>query len=340
MKQLMICPVLLSVIPCAAELTALSDSDLSAVDGAGLAYMLEDFAFASGSEIDGTLEIANLSGSIDGIAGEASLQVSRFYVAGSGSNRGQNVLGNGVDIGRLSSPYYIGLELGDQYRVLDNAVVTLETSERLSESLLTRNLETRTESASPGSPTATGQRIDSVTFDDSYQALAGNPSDWIDMGLVFDLDINGNATQSLQMHATGLNLDGTALRLWGRDNQLYGNLALNLYSNTLEFQACGAGVSAGASCGQSIVLSDFLIEGDIGYGDDQPIELSVTPDGQFRLTVGSIEGKSTAFYQEWYGQGPRLDVYVDNVQVGDTSFGSSTIGNLQVQYLDIRSRDL
>lgn len=64
------------------------------------------------------------------------------------------------------------------------------------------------------------------------------------------------------------------------------------------------------------------------------------PDGNFELTLGSIAGKSNAFYQNYYANGPKSNIYIGELKVGNDSFGSSTIANLQIQYLHVRSRDL
>lgn len=320
----------------------MDDEQLAAVDGAGLGIVLEDFSYESGSAVGAgnIFEIGGIRGRINGTVSEAILRVSRLYVAGSGSNRGSFVMGNGVDIGTVNDPYTIAVVDGAPYRVNDKALLQISAPEKNGR-LLNFVTEARTERRFPGRPLPTpSQRVDGVSIDSTYSALNGSLSEWADVGITFDLNIGGINAQSLQAHATGVNIDGTRLQLWGDGGDVYGNLSLNLFMRTLQFQACAAGQVSGATCGQSVLFNNYIIEGQLGYGDDQPLNLSVLPDGNFQLELSSIEGKSTAFYTQYYANGPRLDFHVGEIRVGNTTFGSSTIANLQIQYLNIRSRDL
>ncbi|HCM06119.1 MAG TPA: hypothetical protein DIC30_08940, partial [Oceanospirillales bacterium] len=77
------------------DLEALSDSNLGDVDGAGIGFVLEDLVFNGGEAVNGggTFEITGLQTSDDE---DVVIGISQFYIAGSGSNRGTNVIDNPV----------------------------------------------------------------------------------------------------------------------------------------------------------------------------------------------------------------------------------------------------
>ena len=86
------------------DLEPLNDSNLSNIDGAGIGLVLEDFVFNAGESVNdgGTFEISGLQTSADE---DVVIGISQFYIAGSGSNRGTNVISNPVNIGRLTNPF-------------------------------------------------------------------------------------------------------------------------------------------------------------------------------------------------------------------------------------------
>ena len=97
---LMVLPTLVS-----AELIPLADSTLKKINGEGVGIVLEDFVFQAGEQVNGgTFELSGLENS----NGEPVVfGISQFYVAGSNSNRGINVIDNPVNLGRLLYPYNI-----------------------------------------------------------------------------------------------------------------------------------------------------------------------------------------------------------------------------------------
>jgi len=86
-----------------AELKALDDSQLASVEGAGIGLVLEDFAFEAGEDVAGGNRL-DIGGITNADGEEVVLSISQFYVAGSGSNQGVNVIGNPVNLGRLLYP--------------------------------------------------------------------------------------------------------------------------------------------------------------------------------------------------------------------------------------------
>lgn len=338
-----------------AELVSLNDQQLGAVDGEGIGFIFEDFAFEAGTDVASGNRL-DISGIKNSNGQDVVLSVSQLYIAGSGSAQGENVIGNPVNLGRLLYPYNIELVDGDVLGIQDKAVFEYSAPKRLtgnssgSDSLLVTASEGRSESRFPAQQTATGQRVDRVTGLDT-SVLTSRLSEKADFGIRFDLEVAGARSQSLEAHATGLVTDGSYVRLWGDNDKMVGNLGLNAFADTLSFFACDAN---GNNCGANVTFSNFAIESELGWGEEQPVTFEVNSSGNFTVEIGSIAGRcgsvtstggcsdaaGKAFYNDFYQNGPRTDVYIGNTTVGGESFGSSTISNLQIQYLRATSRDL
>ncbi len=332
---------LLSSFHVLAELQVLDDSALGNIEGEGIGLVLEDFAFEAGEDVANGNRL-DISGITNKDGDDVVLSISQFYIAGAGSNQGADVIGNPVNLGRLLYPYNIELVDGDEIGIDGRAVFEFASPARFTGSsskaysLLGYNTESRTESRFPGQATASGERIDSISAIDT-SVLSSRDSELADIGVRFDLDVNSVRAQSLQAHARGVAVDGSSLRLWGADNQMVSNINLNLYIQDLTVFACDAD---GNNCGADVNLQNFVLESQLGYGEEQPVTFEVEADGNFTVEVGSIEGKTDAFYNDFYSNGPRTDIYIGKVMVGDTDFGSATVANLQIQYLRATSRDL
>jgi hypothetical protein len=84
------------------EFVSFDDSTLKNINGEGIGIVLEDFVYEAGEQSNGgTFEISgleNLSGKL------VVFGISQFYVAGSNSDRGVNVINNPVNLGRLQYP--------------------------------------------------------------------------------------------------------------------------------------------------------------------------------------------------------------------------------------------
>lgn len=294
-----------------ADLVSLKDNELGNVDGEGVGLVLEDFVYNAGESINGggTFEISGLQTSND----EAVvLGISQFYIAGSGSNQGTNVIDNPVNIGRLSNPFNLELRDGNAIGVADKAVFEFSAPTKLN-----------------------GSR------------MAERP----DLGIRFDLEIAGTSHQSLENHIETLSIDGSYVRLWGGSGHMEGEVALNIYTPSIEFFACDA---AGNNCGSSVDFQNVSIEAQLGKGEYQPVTFEVDATGNFIFEVGSLEGKCSSIngsggcnagaerdvLVDYYNTGPATNAFIGNVQVGGQSFGSTTINNLQIQYLEVKSHDL
>ena len=336
------------------DLIPLNDSTLKQIDGEGIGVVLEDFVYEAGQQANGgTFEISGLENS----NGESVVfGISQFYVAGRNSNRGSNVINNPVNLGRLQYPYNIELRDGNNIGITDKAVLELAAPEKITDiSYFQTSKETRVERRFPGEQVATGQRVDGVTgFNESI--FSTRDSEKADLGIRFDLEVAGNSAQSLGNYVKELAIDGSYVRLWGGDNRVEAEVNLNFYAKQVEFRACDA---LGNNCGDSVSFNNIGIEAQLGDGDFQPVTFEVTSEGQFSFLVGSLEGKCSTNstggcvagaakdrLAEYYETGPNSNVYVENVRIGDApintvgNFGSSTISNFQIQYLEVTSHDL
>jgi hypothetical protein len=292
------------------DLVTLEDHELGSVDGEGVGIVLEDFVYNAGEGTNGgTFEISGLQTSNDDAV---VLGISQFYIAGSGSSKGTNVIDNPVNIGRLSNPFNLELRDGNDIGVTDKSVFEFSAPTKLN-----------------------GSRI------------AERP----DLGIRFDLEIAGTHHQSLENHIETLSIDGSYIRLWGGNGHMEGELALNIYTPSMEFFACDA---AGNNCGTSVDFQNVSIEAELGQGEFQPVTFEVDATGNFVFEIGSLEGKCSSInasggcnagperdvLANYYNTGPATNVYIGNVQVGGQSFGSTTVNNLQIQYLEVKSHDL
>jgi len=294
-----------------ADLVTLEDDELGNVDGEGVGIVLEDFVYNAGESINGggTFEISGLQTSNNE---DVVLGISQFYIAGSGSNQGANVIDNPVNIGRLNNPFNLELRDGNDIGVTDKAVFEFSAPTKLNGSRITERP---------------------------------------DLGIRFDLEIAGTHHQSLENHIETLSIDGSYLRLWGGSGHMEGELALNIYTPSIEFFACDA---AGNNCGASVDFQNVSIEAGLGQGEFQPVTFEVDATGNFIFDVGSLEGKCSSIngsggcnagaerdvLVNYYNSGPATNIFIGNVQVGGQSFGSTTVDNLQIQYLEVKSHDL
>jgi hypothetical protein len=296
------------------DLETLTDINLSDIDGAGIGIVLEDFVFNAGEAVNGggTFEINGLKTS----GGEdVTIGISQFYIAGSGSVQGADATDNPVNIGRLVNPFNLELRDGNDVGVTDKAVFEFSAPTKINGSRLSERPNT---------------------------------------GIRFDLDIAGTRYQSLENHIKSLSIDGSYIRLWGGNGHVEGELALNINTPEIQFFACD---SFGNNCGDTVNFRDVNIELQLGSGEYQPVTFEVDDTGNFIFEVGTLAGKCSSVnstggcssaagsqdYQDlakYYQSGPQSNVYVDKVIVGGQDFGSTTISNLQIQYLEVKSHDL
>ncbi len=345
--------VLCIAVQTQAELVVLDDQELGAVDGEGIGFILEDFAFEAGTDVANGNKL-DISGIKNKSGQEVVLSVSQFYIAGSGSNRGANVIGNPVNLGRLLYPYNLELVDGDTIGIADKAVFEYSAPQRNTgllsgtDSMLVLATENRTERRFPNQQQSTGQRVDRVTGIDT-SVLSSRATELADFGIRYDLNVADFQAQSLEGHAQGVAIDGSYIRLWGENNEMVGNLAFKVFASELTFYACD---SAGNNCGQDVRFQNFVLENELGWGEKQPVTFEVDSSGNFTIEVGRLSSAcadlnssggcslGSAGYSDFYNNGPRADIHIGNVSVGGSDFGSATISNMQIQYLRATSRDL
>lgn len=314
------------------DLVSLDDDDLGFVDGAGIGLVLEDFIYEAGSKINGgaTFELAGLKSS----EGEdVVVDISQFYIAGFGSNRGKEVIGNPVNVGRLNNPFNFELRDGNKIGISNKAVLEFSAPDN-------NNFSSRF-----------GQNED--IENNKIRKNGERP----DIGVRFDLNIGGNDKQTLENHIESLSIDGSYIRLWGDKGKTHANLAVNIYTPLMTFLSCD---SNGANCGEAVQFQDVSIESELGYGDKQTVTFEVNGGGDFVFEVGTLEGANSfknlcgsfndsggcsnsageSVLEKFYTEGPASNIFIGNVSVGGKDFGSSTVSNLQIQYLHVQSHDL
>ena len=329
------------------DLVSLEDHELGSVDGEGIGIVLEDFVYNAGENGGGTFEVSGLQTSSDE---DVVLGISQFYIAGAGSNKGSNVLDNPVNIGRLTNPFNLELQDGDEPSIGVAGKAVFEFS---APTKSVGNVSGNTSYFVPvyvNRSGAIGQRVNGFSSLDS-SVLSSRATERPDMGIQFDLEISGTRYQSLENHIESLAIDGSYIRLWGNSGHMEGELALNIYTPNMEFFACDAN---GNNCGASVNFQNVGIEVELGSGEFQPVTFEVDATGNFIFEVGSLEGKCSSIngsggcnagaerdvLANFYNTGPTTNAYIGNVQVGGQSFGSTTISNLQIQYLEVSSHDL
>ena len=345
-----------------ADLVALDDSDLGEVDGEGIGIVIEDFILNAGSETEGGASV-DISGFKNSTGQDVKLLVSQLYILGNGSNRGTVVDGNATNIGRLSNPFNVELINGNDVGVADKAVFEF-SAPKLHGTTSTFTPTYFNQKGSAGDFTG----FNTALFND-VTTTGSRSSERPDLGISLDLEVAGVKKQSLNTHVKALSLDGSHLRLWGGkelndvgvlEGRMEGELALNIYTSNLEFFACNSGDFFGdSSCGASINFNNLAAELQLGWGSSQSATFEVDGSGNFVFEIKSLEGicggsntgiggctnnsgdQTTDVIERFYSaNGPSSNLYVGEVKVGGQSFGSSTISNLQIQYLKVTSHDL
>lgn len=356
-----------------ADLEPIDDKGLSHVDGEGIGLVLEDFLYNAGQGIGGRNAEIEISGLETSGSNSKSviLDLKQLYIAGSNSQNGTNVEGNTVNIGRLTNPFNIELLDGDTVGVDNKAVFEFAAPNKNSEVSYFRNTGTLSRPSTSvvtfnSSGNVTGSRTNSNPFGSRVNGISNirnnvissRASERPDLGIRFGLNIDGSDKQVLQNHIESLAIDGSTVRLWGSGDHVEAQVNLNIYSPNIEFIACNANSSG---CGDSVSFGNVGLEVGLGYGEKQPLTFEVNSTGNFVFELASLQGKcststgigggcsdgrNNAFFNDYYSNGPAINAHVENVNIGNASpgdagyFGSSTISNLQIQYLRIESRDL
>jgi len=336
-----------------AELTSLSDNDLSEVDGAGIGLVMDDFVFSHGNDTanDKTFKISGLTNS----NGDAvTVNVNQLYIARSGSNYGTNL--EGVNLGRLDNPYEIDILDGDSIGLTGEAVLQISTSKKVD---LADGYDCLDVSAVQGSGECSSRPANTV-WDN-----AGTPEVWQngerpDMGLELELQ-DGINTSNLNFNASSAVFDGSYVRLWGDETEVNnGKMAaefrLNFYTPELEISTCS---QSNQACGSSIKMQDFEMELALGntfqpmyLGVDNitgglTMEISAITHEYIDNIVGGVSDGSAAgntaqaFFEDYYqNEDYRSNIVIGDLDISGTNLGSSKIEGMLIQYVDVKFRDL
>lgn len=153
---------------------------------------------------------------------------------------------------------------------------------------------------------------------------------------VYDATKGSYRTDYLDFDMTGVTADGSFLRLWSQDDNLNGELQIKLYAETLDISTCGIGVCTDAA---TIFAKDVFLNVALGYGKHQPLQFSVTPDGQFQIELPKITKQ--AVDEGFYLNAPKTDILVGNLNLGgNNDLGGITVRGLSNNYLKVTSHDL
>ncbi|MGM0769290.1 MAG: hypothetical protein ACQEV6_14795 [Pseudomonadota bacterium] len=326
------------------ELQNLTEAELSAVDGAGIGVVLENFKFSHGTDAqDANGEQARIFriGGIKSTDGrDVDITVNHLYISGSGSNYGQNL--SPVNLGRLVNPYRIDVVDGNTIGVRDKAVLEFAAPALMAPAL---GFDCISAGAVAGSGTCA-----------SRPKTADYIGERPDIGMQMNVAVGDDRSANINIHAASAVIDGSYLRLWGDDErrQMVGQFKLNFYSPEVSINACELD---GSECGSRILLRDFALELAIG-NELQPVFFDVDGTGNFVVEVAPIrqplageigaDGQRASsnaeawdFYEDYYANPEyRSSLHIGNFSVGDRDFGSARVEGMLIQHLEIRTRDL
>lgn len=361
---------LLTVSSVQAELLAMQDSELSAVQGAGIGMVLEqvllDAGQSTGDHVTATPAVITINDITNASGQNVPISVKEFYLGATGSNKGANL--TPVTIGRLNHPFEIGLAKGEELRSLRDDGQFVQTTPN-NVSVLQFTFPERM--ASGGNACIAG-------FAAAGNNCSSRAAEKVDMGVRFDFNvIPGGRTDILNIDITELTMDGSYLRLWGDSlrAQLVGEARLNIFAKTLDIMSCAAGAvncaTAAEQNARNIYLTNAYANVSLGYGKTQPLLLNVTSAGQFVLelpnpvlaagvnplspgagAVNTQNGVGQARATDFYANAPRTNIVINNLNAGGTragagqvptggyNFGSNEIRGLSFNYLKVTSHDL
>jgi hypothetical protein len=327
-----------------AELTSLSDNDLSEVDGAGIGLVMDDFAFSHGHSPSED-KVFRITGIKDSSGENVVINVNQLYIARSGSNYGSNL--QGVNLGRLNNPYEIDLIDGADVGLPDEAVLQFSAPKKVSAA---QGYDCLDPNATQGSGTCSSRPA-------SASWVNGERPD---MGLELEVNVDGQPSRNLNFNVQSAVFDGSYLRLWGDENQnkMAAEFRLNFYTPQLEISTCS---QANQGCNSSIKMQDFGLELALG-NTFQPLYIGVDDiSGGLTLEIpkitheyinninqasgvsdGSVQGNQAyAFFEDFYTNAAyRSNISVGNLDISGTSLGSSKVEGILIQYMDVKFRDL
>lgn len=327
-----------------ADLEGLSEAELSAIDGAGLGVVFENFKFSHGTDAPGADggqgRVFRLGGIRTSDGRDVEVMVNHLYISGAGSQYGQAL--SPVNLGRLVNPYSIDVIDGNSIGVRNRAVLELAAPTMIDPA---RGYDCISATAGAGSGSCS-----------SRPATGDYIGERADIGLQLNATFGGDRSANINIHAKSAVIDGSYIRIWGDDDrrQMAGQFKLNFYTPELSINACN---QDGSSCGSRITMQNFAMELALG-NQLQPVFFDVDGSGNFVFEVAAIDRPSRGaigsdglrgssnparwdFYNEYYTNPEyRSNLHIGTLSVGDRDFGSSRIEGMLIQHLEIRTKDL
>ena len=323
-----------------AGMQQLTEAELAEVDGAGLGFMLEDFKFAHGTDVQNG-QIFKITGLKSTDGREVELVVNQLYISGPNSDYGSNL--SSVNLGRLVNPYSIDVRDGNDIGIANKAVFEFAAPTKVDGSIGYDCLST---GAGAGSGTCSSRPAGGI------YGQGERP----DIGLQMNVAVGDDRSANINIHARSAVIDGSYIRLWGDNErrQLVGQVKLNFYTPELSINACS---QDGQACGSRILMTNFELELALG-NQLQPLFFDVDGSGNFIVEVAAIpkpapgtigaDGRRSSsnaavwdYYNDYYSNPEyRSNLRVGNLTVGDRDFGSARVEGMLIQHLKIETRDL
>ncbi len=313
------------------------------------------------------------------IPNAVNVGIAQYYISGTGSNLGSALDGKLVNLGRLNNPITIDLLDGNALSAgtgswADKSVlaIAMPTHVDLENVDPTLGYNCTDASAIVGSGTCSSRPDDGSfhgeRFDIGYR-----------INRIFDNNLSSVKNVNLNFHAVSANMDGSYMRFWGGSADIDADAAdkktimlevqMNFYASELIFESCDLD---GGNCGEQVGFKDFSMElalGDAKY--HQPMTIGVNNGGFLEVRIhelpapgdtrsggGSIAanglkpGSDAAtwdWYDDYYKNGRKTNISISDLTIGGTgplsagpkeSFGSASLKNLQIQYLEVISHDI
>lgn len=329
----------------------LSDQEMSAVQGEGLGFVLDQVL------LDGSGAQIVINDITDGQGRNVPISVKNLYLGAAGSNKGSNL--NPVTIGSLDHPFELELAKGEELRTLRDDGQWVQTTPN---NITVLSFKFPERLVAGGNPCI-----------DGYAAAGSNcstaASGRADLGVRFDFQVAAGRTEMLALDFHQLVMDGSYLRLWGDPGQngngeLVGEARINIFAKTLEIMSCAqascdiTGETAAQRGARTLYITNGYANIALGYGKSQPLRLRSSADGQFVLELqnptasGTTTAQRQALASDFYANAPRTNLVFENLNVGGVrssatalptggyNFGRNEISGLSFNYLKVSSYDL
>ncbi len=327
-----------------ADLQALDDAEMSSQSGAGLGFALQDFVFSTD---DASLSVTGIE---DGSSNEVGIQWDQFYIMGKGSQNGSVRIP--VDIGSYLNPWVVRSVRGSSDWDGDPADFYTGDAPAIGDDVAALQILTDVYTSAAQN---TQQYVTDCIFDSATDCADRTAirRDGADIGSRFTLDFADGSNYVWNIDMRGVYLDGSGFTLWSRPDQngqseLLGQVNLSLLAEEFQIDTCGD-VCTGT--GSLLQIDQLYLGLNLGFGDIQPLKFSATSDGNFVLELSKPDPSSRgvdptdsdamlAFFNEYYANAPKSDIYIGEITVGNRTAGETVVNGFRAQYLKATSIDL